>query len=244
MQDQIRETYDRLARDYELHVDTQSGHNAYYERPAMMRLLPDDMNELAVLDAGCAAGWYAEQFAKRGARVTAIDLSPAMVDACSRRLGDRAEVFVCDMTETLPFPDETFDLIVSSLTLHYIDDWAPTLREFRRVLKPGGRLLYSVHHPFMDVSIMDESRRDYFAHERLTEVWSKQESGPVEVSFYRRPMQEIVNATAAAFVLESIVEPQPAADAAHSPEASDWHKRWHERLMKHPHFLIVQASKR
>jgi len=210
----------------------------------MMKLLPDDMKGTAVLDAGCAAGWYAEQFAKRGAKVTAIDLSPAMVEACRRRLGDQANAFVCDMTEPLPFPDETFDRIVSSLTLHYIDDWTPTLREFRRVLKPGGSLIYSVHHPFMDVFIMNESRRDYFSHERLTEVWNKQESGPVEVTFFRRTLQEIVNVTSQSFVLEAIIEPQPTADAKDKPAAAGWHKRWYERLMRHPHFLIVQARKR
>lgn len=42
----------------------------------MMKLMPSDMNQLAVLDAGCAAGWYTEQFIKLGAQVTAVDISP------------------------------------------------------------------------------------------------------------------------------------------------------------------------
>lgn len=74
---------------------------------------------------------------------------------------------------------------VSSLTLHYIDDWASTLREFHRILKPGGQLIYSVHHSFMEFKHFD--RPDYFAHELITEVWNKKESGPVEVSFFKRP---------------------------------------------------------
>lgn len=74
MKEKVLEAYDKLARDYEKHVDTQGGHNAYYERPAMMKLIPSILNRYAVLDAGCAAGWYTEQFIELGAQVTAIDL--------------------------------------------------------------------------------------------------------------------------------------------------------------------------
>lgn len=241
MKEKVIEAYDKLAGDYERHVDSQSGHNAYYERPAMIHLLPANMEQMTVLDAGCAAGWYTEQFLKRGARVTAVDLSPAMVEACKRRVGSEATVFACDITEDLPFEDEAFDLIVSSLTLHYIEDWAPTFREFQRVLKPGGSLIYSVHHPFMDVKHFD--RQDYFARELLTEVWNKPESGPVEVSFYRRPIQEIINLTSSWFRIDQLIEPQPSVADKDNPEAKEWMAKWYERLMTNPHFLIVKALK-
>lgn len=237
----VIEAYNKLAADYERNVDIHSGHNAYYERPAMMKLMPGRMEQLSVLDAGCAAGWYTEQLTGFGASVTAVDLSPEMVEACKRRVGDAADVFVCDLTKPLPFDDASFDMIVSSLTLHYIDDWAPTFREFHRVMKPGGSLIYSVHHPFMDFKHFN--RPDYFAHELLSEIWNKKESGPVEVHFYRRPLQEIINVTSSAFVIESMVEPQPAVEYKDKPEALDWYKRWHERLTTNPHFLIIKARK-
>ncbi|MDI4647903.1 class I SAM-dependent methyltransferase [Cohnella hashimotonis] len=241
MKEKVIQAYDRLAKDYEMHVDTQSGHNAYYERPAMMELLPADMDQLSVLDAGCAAGWYTEQFIKKGAQVTAIDMSPEMVEACKRRVGDQAAVFTCDMTDPLPFMDEAFDLIVSSLTLHYIDDWAPTFREFHRVLKPGGSFVFSVHHPFMDFKHFN--RPDYFAHELLAEIWDKKEAGPVEVTFFRRPLQEIMNVTSAQFIINQIIEPKPSLAFKDMPEAKDWYTRWYDRLATNPHFLIVRACK-
>ncbi|MFD0678307.1 MULTISPECIES: class I SAM-dependent methyltransferase [unclassified Paenibacillus] len=241
MKEKVLEVYDKLAKDYEIHVDTQSGHNAYYERPAMMKLMPTHMNQLAVLDAGCAAGWYTEQFIKLGAQVTAVDLSPAMVEACKRRVDNEAGVFTCDLTDTLPFKDETFNLIVSSLTLHYIDDWVPTFREFHRVMKPGGHLIFSVHHPFMVFKHFEKP--DYFAHELLMEIWNKKESGPVEVTFYRRPLQEIINVTSAQFVIDQIVEPQPDLDLRDKPESIDWYNQWFDRLSTNPHFLIVKAQK-
>ncbi|GAB6930383.1 class I SAM-dependent methyltransferase [Paenibacillus sp. JCM 10914] len=241
MKEKLTETYNKLAKDYELHVDTQSGFNAYYERPAMMRLLPDQMEGLSVLDAGCAAGWYTEQMIRRNAQVTAIDLSPEMVEACRRRVGERARLLACDLTDELPFEDASFHYIVSSLTLHYIENWTATFKEFSRVLKPGGRLLFSVHHPFMDFKHFD--RPDYFARELLSEIWNKQEAGPVEVSFYRRPMQEIVSVTAAEFKVCKLVEPQPNLAQVESASSSIWRDKWYDYLMQNPHFLIMLAEK-
>lgn len=239
VKEKVLHAFDKLAVEYERNVDTSSGHNAFYERPAMIKLLPADMSGLTLLDAGCAAGWYTEQFVERGAQVTAIDLSPEMAEACRRRVGDKATVLTCDLSQPLPFEDESFDLIVSSLTLHYLKDWEPTVQEFRRVLKPGGSLQFSVHHPFMDYKHFD--RPDYFAHELLTEVWNKKEAGPVEVSFYRRSMMDIVNATAEYFTLDRMVEVQPSKEFIDLPEASNWYSRWYERLMTEPWFLIVRA---
>ena len=228
MKDKVLAAYSKLARDYETNVDVTSGFNAYYERPAMMKLLPNDMTGSRVLDAGCAAGWYTEQLIKRGANLTAIDLSPEMVEATKRRVGRQARVLEQDLSESLPFDDEAFDIILSSLTLHYIDDWTSTFQEFNRVMKLGAQLIFSVHHPY------------YFAHELLEEVWSKKESGRVEVAFSRRPLSEIVNTTTRYFVLERIIEPQPVAEFEEKlPEKATSY----DYLMKNPHFLIIVAHK-
>lgn len=241
MKNKIAQAFDQLAIAYEQNVDHSSGHNAYYERPAMMKLLPVELSGKAVLDAGCAAGWYTARFIERGAQVTAIDISPEMVAACRRRVGEQVHLTVCDLSQPLPFATESFDFIVSSLTLHYVKDWGPTFREFNRILKPGGTLQFSVHHPFMDYQQFD--RPDYFAHEKLTDIWNKKETGPVEVSFYRRSMMDIVNATTEHFTLEKMIEPQPSKEFIERPGAAEWYERWYDRLMTYPWFLIVRARK-
>ncbi|MFX3635561.1 MAG: class I SAM-dependent methyltransferase [Candidatus Pristimantibacillus sp.] len=241
MKEKVIEAFNKLAKDYEINVDGGSGYNIYYERPAMIKLMPTEMNQLTVLDAGCAAGWYTEQMINKGAQVTAIDISPEMAAACIRRVGNKAMVHTCDLAGQLPFDDESFDLIISSLTLHYLDNWVPTFLEFRRVMKPGGSLIFSVHHPFMDFKLFD--RPDYFAHELLIDVWNKKESGPVEVNFYRRSLQEIVNTTSDHFTIERMVEPQPSKEFKDKPEAIDWYNRCYDHLSTNPHFLIVKARK-
>ncbi|QHW34036.1 class I SAM-dependent methyltransferase [Paenibacillus rhizovicinus] len=241
MKDKVVQAYDKLALDYELHVDTESGHNAYYERPAMLKLMPEDMNGMAVLDAGCAAGWYTEQYIRRGAQVTAIDISPEMTAACKRRVGDQATVITCDMSEPLPFGDDSFDRIASSLTLHYIENWTPVFREFSRVLKPGGKFVFSVHHPFMDMGHLDKP--DYFKQRLLSEIWNKKVAGPVEVTFFHRSLQDIVNVTASHFIIEQIIEPQPVAAFKQLPEAAEWFSKFYERLSTNPHFLIADVRK-
>ena len=77
-----------------------------------------------------------------GAKVTATDIDPVMVDAARRRLADRPEVRVqqADVTD-LPFDDRSFDVVASHLMLHHVIAWDRALAETFRVLRPGGILI-------------------------------------------------------------------------------------------------------
>lgn len=72
-----------------------------------------------------------------------------MVDLARERLGPDAELRVADLGALRPYPDAAFDLVVVSLALHYVEDWAAALAELRRVLRADGRLLVSIIHPMV-----------------------------------------------------------------------------------------------
>lgn len=96
----------------------------------------------AVLDVGTGPGVLLVELARRrpDLRLTGVDLSPDMVAAAERNLGGYpATVRVGDVTD-LPFPDRSFDLVVSSLSLHHWDDPEAAVPQLARVLRPGGRL--------------------------------------------------------------------------------------------------------
>lgn len=234
MKDKVTEVYNRLADYYANQADEASLYNSEYERPAMMAQLPPDMSGLTVLDAGCAAGWYSEQFLVAGAKVTAVDFSPEMVKAAKKRTKRKAEVLCLDLAVDLPFADQSFDLIVSSLTLHYLKDWDKTLQEFKRILKPSGQLLFSVHHPMTDIELFPEAQ--YFNTELLTDHWTKA-GETYKVLFYRRPLSDILNNTLRCFSIEKVIEPKPTMKMKElAPES-------YARLMKKPQFLILKANK-
>ncbi|CAA9551278.1 MAG: hypothetical protein AVDCRST_MAG70-944 [uncultured Thermomicrobiales bacterium] len=107
-----------------------------------------------LLDAGCGTGQYAVAFAAWGARVDAVDLSPAMINrarAHAAASGLDISFHVADLAR-LPFPEATFDAVQARLSLHFAFDLPATLRELGRVLRPEGRLYASVPGPLSPIS--------------------------------------------------------------------------------------------
>jgi 2-polyprenyl-3-methyl-5-hydroxy-6-metoxy-1,4-benzoquinol methylase len=99
-----------------------------------------------LLDAGCGSGQLAIAFAERGALVTGIDLSAEMISRARDHASERGveiEWRTGDVTH-LADPLAVFDAIHARVLFQFVPDVPGTLRELRRVLKPGGRLLASV----------------------------------------------------------------------------------------------------
>ncbi|MFI7129448.1 class I SAM-dependent methyltransferase [Nonomuraea sp. NPDC050153] len=104
-----------------------------------------------VLDVGCGTGYLSRILAPvvtPGGHVTGVDLSAAMIDHAARRAPGNC-TYVRGEGQDLPFPDGSFDLVVSSLAVHHIpaDARPEALRQMFRVLRPGGRLLIAEFRP-------------------------------------------------------------------------------------------------
>lgn len=102
-----------------------------------------------VLEIGCGSGRYALQIAQTvGCRVLGIDINEDGIRngnalAHSRNLGDRVRFERCDASQRLPWPDSSFDAVFANDVLCHIPGRPGLLQELFRVLKPGGRLLFS-----------------------------------------------------------------------------------------------------
>ena len=141
--------YEKLADAYAAKVDTKP-HNAYYERPATLSLLPN-VNGQSVLDAGCGPGVYSAWLSDHGARVVAVDVSPKMLRHAKGRVGDKAMFCRADLSGGVPFlKSGLFDVVLSALSLDYLPDWEVVFKEYHRVLRSGGNFIFSVGHPFFD----------------------------------------------------------------------------------------------
>jgi SAM-dependent methyltransferase len=230
------EAYETLAEVYAAAAETKP-HNAYYERPATLSLLPPVQGR-RVLDAGCGPGIYAEWLVDHGAEVVAFDLSPNMVHLARQRLADRAHLFQADITRPLDMlADQTFDLVLSPLVLDYVRDWAPVFREFARLLRPGGYLVFSAGHPCADF-YRPADANCYFDVEYLTMEWTGF-AIPIRMSWFRRPLSAVINPLiATGFCLDRLLEPRPTDDfRRQDPEG-------YADLMRRPGFLCVRAVKR
>ena len=232
-----REAYDKLASSYSVRAPTKP-HNAYYERPATLSLL-GDVRGRRVLDAACGPGIYAELLADRGAEVVGFDASEKMVTLARERLRGRAEVRRANLEEPLEWLEgDSFDLVVSALAMDYVEDWGVPLSEFYRVLKPAGKLVFSVEHPtFKFVEHVYQGEGSYFETELVGMEW-RGFAESVWMPSFRRPLGAMVDAIlGSGFVFAGMLEPQPdECFRAADPEE-------YERLSRMPGFLCFLARK-
>lgn len=102
----------------------------------------------SLLEVGCGMGTDLLQFARGGARVTGVDLTPRSVEISRNHLTlyGQAGDFVLTDGEQLPFANESFDVVYSNGVLHHTPDTAGAVNELHRVLRPGGQARVMLYH--------------------------------------------------------------------------------------------------
>jgi SAM-dependent methyltransferase len=132
--------YSRLGRSVE-------GLDGAAEWPALRALLPD-LRDRSVLDLGCGFGWFCRWARQQGAaRIRGLDISERMLARARSMTDDPAIEYERADLERLDLPTSSFDLVYSSLALHYIVDLEGLLAQAHRALVPGGSLVFSAEHP-------------------------------------------------------------------------------------------------
>ncbi len=115
-----------------------------------MKLLAPDSGEL-ILDAGCGTGRNLRPLLLAGSSAVGIDFSYAMLQIARRQL-ENAPVALADLEASLPFGNRAFDAVLCALIGEHLTDLRAVFDEFYRVLKHGGRLVFSVYHPEMSAA--------------------------------------------------------------------------------------------
>jgi len=227
------EAYRKLAERYAEIIDVKP-HNAEYERPGLLRLMPSVYGKY-VLDAGCGSGSLTQWLLDHGAEVMGLDASPHMMAQAHKRVQGKADLRLHDLRDPLDFiGDDSIDLVVSSLVMHYIDDVEPVFREFHRVLKPGGLFVFSIEHPF--TGFVYRPSDSYYDVKVVTYDWTGFTDEPVPVPGYRRPLEGYTEALASAgFYIERLTEPVP------TERFKDELPESYERHMAHPLFMVIRS---
>ena len=209
-----------------------NSHNFMYERPATMSLIKIS-NGMKVLDAGCGPGVYSEWLAGKGAEVTSIDYSDEMI-RLTKEKAVNARIIKANLNNPLDFlNDGEFDLVLSSMVIHYIKDWQSLFSEFNRVLKVNGELVFSTHHPFMDFSF--HSGGNYYNTELIEDEWPAYD---IRMKFFRRPLSEIFRVLKETdFYLDEVLEPLP------TEECREKYPDTFEILSTKPWFIFFKVIK-
>jgi len=131
------------------HYDGEDNPLILLENEHLPQLL-GPVSGLVVADIGCGTGRHALRLARSGAKVTAVDFSPAMLQRARAKSGaDAVDFLLHDLAKPMPFPDAVFDRIVCCLMVEHVANLQSFFRELRRVCDPAGLALVSAMHPAM-----------------------------------------------------------------------------------------------
>ena len=196
--------------------------NITLERP-IFQALTGSVAKLRLLDLGCGDAAFGREALQQGAQhYLGLEASHNMAAAARTLLaGTRGEV-VETAIEAWTYPEGAFDLVVSRLALHYIEDFAAVCAKVFTSLLHGGRFIFSVEHPVVTCSqrgaqasgvhydwIVD----DYFITGRRVKQWMGS-----EVVIYHRTVEDyVLGLQGAGFVLEALRESRPQPELFSDP---------------------------
>jgi len=228
------------------------GHS-HLEKPAMYSQL-GNVQGRTILCVGCGGGEECAHIKSLGAKkVIGVDISKSLIERAKEKFPD-IEFYVMDM-EKLKFPESSFDLVYSSLVLHYVKNWIKVLSEIKRVLKKNGFFLFSTHNPTcwsaykkedkdqkLQILGFKENKKtnkieiygDYLNTRKINDIWH----GTFRITYYHKSFSSIIkDILKSGLKIVDCIEPRPI-NSAKKINYEFWKKS-----SKIPLFIIFKLQK-
>lgn len=219
--------------------------NNVIEKPTLFSLCPD-FNGKKVLDLGCGYGANCLKFALQGAtKVVGVDISQNMIEVANAENKNDKITFIEMSMSDLSTIHETFDLIISSLAFHYVEDFDALLHQIYEHLNDDGLLIFSQEHPLSTAlktnhhwtydekgEVLHFNLSDYANPGKRSVHWIVD-----DVIKYHRPFSLLTNSIiGAGFTIEKVLEPLPSDATIQQMPA-------YARRIHKPDFLFIKARK-
>lgn len=224
--------YDNTAffQKYRDMLRSREGLKGAGEWPVLEKMLPDFKGK-RVLDLGCGYGWHCRYAAERGAvRVVGIDSSEKMLQEARYRNSSDVIVYRQAGIEDFDYPPESFDVAISSLALHYVENLKDIFCKIHRTLIPDGIFVFTIEHPVFTAYGSQEWFRNA---EGIIQHWpvdhyfteGRRETGFLgeKVVKYHHTLTTLLQGLLqTGFAIQNVAEPQPTPDMLKTiPEMSE-----------------------
>lgn len=222
-----------------------SAANDIVEKPALFSLAPNLQNK-SVLDIGCGYGENCVAFIKMGAsNVTGLDISIKMLEVAERENTSLNIKYINKSMTDLNEITEKYDVVFSSLAVHYIEDFDKLVSDIYNLLNQGGYFIFSQEHPLTTALLTQNYWTRNADNERIHyNLTTYALEGERKVTWivdgvikYHRTMSSIINSLSnAGFIIDKMLEPIP------SKEIMDQYPSYKKYIHK-PDFLLIKVKK-
>lgn len=225
--------------------ENQVNANNLFEIPALFSMMPN-LKDKTILDLGCGFGEHCKGFVESGAKkVIGIDISEKMLEIAKQENADSKITYINMPMENIFELTEKFDIVISSLAFHYVEDFAGVVKNVFNLLNENGTFIFSQENPLCTCHsggqrwTKDENGNKLYLNLSNYGIEGERESTWFvdNVKKYHRTFSSIINTLIeTGFKIEKLIEPLPTEDLLKKyPDYKD--------LFHKPDFLLVKCTK-
>ena len=225
--------------------ENQVNANNLFEIPALFSMMPN-LKDKTILDLGCGFGEHCKGFVESGAKkVIGIDISEKMLEIAKQENADSKITYINMPIENIFELTEKFDIVISSLAFHYVEDFAGVVKNVYNLLNENGAFIFSQENPLCTCHsggqrwTKDENGNKLYLNLSNYGIEGERESTWFvdNVKKYHRTFSSIVNTLIeVGFSINKMIEPLPTEEIlSQYPDYKD--------LFHKPDFLLVKCTK-